>query len=124
MDNASWHHLEKGIQLCRDARVVLELLCPYSPDLNPIEEHFGVFKKRKWHENEDLISREFKMFLECCVDVVGDDEHIAEYHFRHAGISIRNKSCRNKQIEPRKKHLSCLKTSFLSQELFNIAHKL
>jgi hypothetical protein len=77
--------------MCRDAGVVLEFLSPYSPDFNPIEEHFGVLKKfikKKWHENEDFISREFKMFLEWCVDVVGDDAYIAENHFRHAGISI------------------------------------
>lgn len=91
MDNASWHHSEKIVQMCRDAGVVLEFLPPYSPDFNPIEEFFGVLKKfikKKWHENEDFIAREFKMFLEWCVDVVGDDEHIAENHFRHAGICI------------------------------------
>ena len=45
MDNASWHHSEKVIQMCRDAGVILEFLSPYSPDFNPIEEHFGVLKK-------------------------------------------------------------------------------
>jgi transposase len=53
--------------MCRDAGVVVELLPSYSPDFNPIEEHFGVLKKfikKKWHENEDFIGREFKMFLE------------------------------------------------------------
>jgi len=91
MDNASWHHSEKMLQMCRDAGVVLEFLPPYSPDFNPIEEYFGVLKKfikKKWHENEDFIAREFQMFLEWCVDVVGDDERIAESHFSHAGISI------------------------------------
>jgi transposase len=91
MDNASWHRSEKILQLCQDAGVVLEFLPPYSPDFNPIEEYFGVLKKfikRKWHANEDFIAREFQMFLEWCVDVVGDDERIAESHFRHAGISI------------------------------------
>jgi transposase len=91
MDNASWHRSRKIRQMCDEAGVILEFLSPYSPDFNPIEEHFGVLKKfikRKWHENEDFISREFKMFLEWCVDVVGDDEHIAQNHFRHAGISI------------------------------------
>jgi transposase len=81
MDNASWHHSEKIIQMCRDAGVVVEFLSPYSPDFNPIEEHFGVLKrfiKKKWHENEDFIAREFKMFLEWCVDVVGDDADIGE----------------------------------------------
>jgi hypothetical protein len=46
------------------------------------------FFKKKWHENEDFISREFKMFLEWCVDVVGDDVHIVENYFCHVGISI------------------------------------
>jgi hypothetical protein len=45
MDNASWHHSEKILQMCRDTGVVLEFLLPYSPDFNPIEEHFGVLKK-------------------------------------------------------------------------------
>ena len=45
MDNASWHHSEKIQQMCRDAGVVIEFLPLYSPDFNPIEEHFGVLKK-------------------------------------------------------------------------------
>jgi transposase len=91
MDNASWHHSEKTLRMCQDAGVVLEFLSPYSPDFNPIEEYFGVLKKfikKKWHENEDFIAREFQMFLEWCVDVVGDDADIARGHFRHAGITI------------------------------------
>ena len=71
--------------------LVLEFLPPYSPDFNPIKEHFSVLKKfikKKWHENEDFITREFKIFLEWCIDMVGDDTHIIENHFRHVGISI------------------------------------
>jgi isfu1 transposase len=67
MDNASWYCSRKIRQMCNKAGVILEFLLLYSPDFNPIEEHFGVLKKfikRKWHENEDFISREFKMFLE------------------------------------------------------------
>jgi transposase len=67
MDNASWHHSGKILQMCREAGVVIEFLSPYSPDFNPIEEHFGVLKKfikKKWYENKDFITREFKMFLE------------------------------------------------------------
>jgi transposase len=77
--------------MCRDVRVVLEFLPLYSPNFNPIEEHFGVLKKfikKKWHENEDFIAREFKMFLEWYVDVVGDNVYIIENHFHHIGISI------------------------------------
>jgi transposase len=91
IDNASWYCLEKIWQICHDTEVVLEFLLLYSPDFNPIKEFFGVLKKfvkKKWHENEDLISGEFRMFLEWCVGVVGNDAHIAENHFCHAGISI------------------------------------
>lgn len=91
MDNASWHHSEKIQQMCKDAGVVIEFLPPYSPDFNPIEEYFSVLKKfikKNWHDNEDFIRREFKMFLEWCVDVVGDDEHVAQGHFRHAGLDV------------------------------------
>jgi transposase len=67
IDNASWHHSEKVIQMCRDTGVVLDFLSPYSPNFNSIKEHFGVLKRfirKKWHKNKDFISREFKMFLE------------------------------------------------------------
>lgn len=91
MDNASWHNLEKIREMCKRAGVILKFLCPYSPDFNPIEEYFGVLKrfiKKHWYENERLIQIDFKMYLEWCVDVVGDDVDIAESHFRHAGIHI------------------------------------
>jgi transposase len=91
MDNASWHMSERMQRMCQDAGVIVEKLSPYSPDFNPIEEYFGVLKKfikKKWYENEDFIAREFQMFLEWCVDVVGSEARIAENHFRHARISI------------------------------------
>jgi hypothetical protein len=69
----------------------LEFLSLYSPNFNPIEEYFGMLKKfikKKWHENEYFIAREFKMFLEWCIDVVGDDVDIAESYFRYVGIPI------------------------------------
>jgi transposase len=74
MNNASWHHSEKIIEMCRAVGVIVAFLSPYSPDFNPIEEHFGVLKrfiKKHWRENKDFIRREFKMYLEWCVDVVG-----------------------------------------------------
>jgi hypothetical protein len=77
--------------MCDEAGVIVELLSPYSPDFNPIEEHFSVLKcfiKKTWQENAEFIGREFKMYLEWCVDVVGNDKAIAQNHFRHAGISI------------------------------------
>ena len=45
MDNALFHHLDKIQQMYDDAGVILLYLPPYSPDFNPIEEHFSVLKK-------------------------------------------------------------------------------
>jgi transposase len=45
IDNASWHHSEKIMQMCQDTGVVLEFLSLYLSDFNPIEKHFGVLKK-------------------------------------------------------------------------------
>lgn len=44
--------------MCKRAGVILKYLCPYSLDLDPIEEYFGVLKgfiKKNWHENEQFI---------------------------------------------------------------------
>lgn len=71
--------------------VSVEFLSPYSPDFNPIEEHFGALKrfiKKIWHENEEFIAREFGMFSEWCVDVVSDTANTAMSHFRHVRIII------------------------------------
>ncbi len=56
MDNTSFHHSERVAQLCSEAGVKLVYLPPYSPDLNPIEEFFGVLKafiRKRWHEYEE-----------------------------------------------------------------------
>jgi transposase len=45
IDNASWYRSRKIQQMCDKAGVILEFLSLYSPDFNPIEEHFGVLKK-------------------------------------------------------------------------------
>ncbi|OQD72532.1 hypothetical protein PENANT_c242G05870, partial [Penicillium antarcticum] len=44
MDNASFHHSERLLQMCEEAGVKLVYLPPYSPDLNPIEEFFTELK--------------------------------------------------------------------------------
>ena len=44
MDNAAIHHLEAVIDLLTAAGILIRLLPPYSPDLNPIEEAFSKVK--------------------------------------------------------------------------------
>jgi transposase len=91
MDNASFHHSDRILQMCRDAGVILLYLPPYSLDLNPIEEFFAELKafiKKYWYEYEDNPHQNFTAFLEWCVSVVGDRERSAKGHFRHAGVNV------------------------------------
>jgi transposase len=91
MDNASWHFSPNMMKMCADRGVLVEDLSPYSPDFDPIEEMFSVLKRfirKRWHKNRDFVRREFKMYLEWCVDVVGNDAKLAEAHFRHARIHV------------------------------------
>ncbi|KAI9146672.1 hypothetical protein HJFPF1_13577 [Paramyrothecium foliicola] len=91
MDNASWHYSPKLRQMCAEAGVKLEFLSPYSPDFNPIEEFFSVLKKfikKHWYRNQDLIKRNFRMYLEWCVDMVGNQKGLAPNHFRHAKVFV------------------------------------
>jgi transposase len=74
MDNAPIHHTERIQQMCRDARVKLVYLPPYSPDFNPIEEFFAELKafiKLSWHNYEEHPQQGFDNFLRWCINVVG-----------------------------------------------------
>ena len=89
MDNASFHHSERIVQMCADAGVKLAYLSPYSPGLNPIEEFFAELKSfirrngSYYAENPD---GEFGSFLGWCIDKVGAKQESATGHFRHAGL--------------------------------------
>ena len=91
MDNASFHHTDRVRELCDRAGVKLEFLPPYSPDLNPIEDFFGILKgfiKKNWHEYESHPEQDFTAFLEWCISAAGCREDIAKVHFRHAGVVV------------------------------------
>ena len=90
VDNASWHHAGRIQHMCDAAGVKLIYLPPYSPDFSPIEEYFSLkrFIKKSFKENKEVATWDFGMFLEWCVDVVGDDVHLAQSLLRHAGIPI------------------------------------
>ncbi len=91
MNNASFHYSERIEQMCICAGVKLVYLPPYSPDLNPIEEFFAELKsfiKRNWKSYEDDPDKDFQVFLEWCIDVVGSKVQNVQGHFRHAGLTI------------------------------------
>jgi transposase len=91
VDNASFHHSDRVKELCDRAGVKLEFLPPYSPDLNPIEDFFGILKgfiKKNWHEYESNPEQGFAAFLEWCISVAGGRKDMAKAHFRHAGVTV------------------------------------
>ncbi len=93
MDNASWHHSTKIQQMCERAGVKIVYLPPYSPDFNPIEEYFSVLKKfikkhAKEYQKYAPRERDFDVFLEWCVEVIGEDGNLAKKLFHHAGMPI------------------------------------
>ena len=91
MDNASIHRSERLEQMCIEAGVRLLKLAPYSPDMNPIEELFAEIKtyiRQQRHNHADVFEKDFRTFLEMCVDIVGSRVASAEGHFRHSGIAI------------------------------------
>jgi transposase len=66
INNASFHHTERIEQMYIKAGVKLLYLPPYSLDLNPIKELFAelkVFIKKQWHDYEDNLCQDFKLFL-------------------------------------------------------------
>jgi transposase len=73
------------VQMCDEAGVLLEFLPPYSPDKNPIELWFGVFKKwlrtnRKLQEDHESL----ESFIEAAIEANREGEH-AQGHIRHSG---------------------------------------
>ncbi|KAM5528783.1 hypothetical protein FOXYSP1_16627 [Fusarium oxysporum f. sp. phaseoli] len=91
MDNASFHHNDELEPMCADAGVELLYLPPYSPDFNPIEEYFAELKsfiKKPGPELSELFKKDFRAFLQACVEEVGNRQASARGHFCHAGLAI------------------------------------
>ncbi|KAH5617615.1 hypothetical protein HBI23_252380 [Parastagonospora nodorum] len=91
MDNASFHRSDRLRQMCEEAGVTLLYLSPYSPRFNPIEEFFAELKafiKKSWQVFEEAPGQGFDVFLQWCIDEVGERQDSARGHFRHAGITV------------------------------------
>lgn len=99
MDNVSFHHSQKILDMCNKAGVKLLFLPPYSPDLNPIEEFFSDLKRfiKKGWQKERCPELPFNAFLRWSVGHLGRKEQdidgiwknaSAEGHFRNSGIHI------------------------------------
>jgi hypothetical protein len=74
--------------MCREAGVYLP---PYFLDLNTIEEFFiklKAFITKQWHEYKSISHQDFRAYLECCVNMLGERESSAEGHFQYAGVTV------------------------------------
>ena len=92
LDNATIHYSDRIKQLCTTAGVRLIYLPPYSPDLNPIEEHFGELKAFMRHEWKIFVrsgGQDFEEFLKLVISIVGKRIKSARGHFRHLGWVIK-----------------------------------
>lgn len=77
--------------MCEEASVTLLYLSPYSPRFNLIEEFFAELKafiKKNWQVFEEAPGQGFDVFLQWCIDEVGERQDSARGHFRHAGITV------------------------------------
>lgn len=76
--------------MCTNAGVELVYLPPYSPDFSPIEEFFAELKNFIKNPGPELseLFKDFRAFLQACVDTVGRRKASARGHFRHAGVVI------------------------------------
>jgi transposase len=90
-DNATIHNAAKVKQLCKDAGVRLVFLPPYSPDLNPIEEHFNDLKAFIRYGGKIFMrdgQQTFEEFLRSAIVIVGKRSKTARGHFRNSGWVI------------------------------------
>ena len=62
MDNVATHYSVYVKQICEAARVRIEYIPPYSPDLSPIEESFSALKA--WMRRNRKIGQELLPFYE------------------------------------------------------------
>lgn len=89
MDNAPIHKEEMIRALCTAKSVVLLMLPPYSPDFNPIENSFGLFKRYLKLHFEDTETADLPEAImeaaRCCLT-----PEIVENLYRGCGYSYRN----------------------------------
>lgn len=73
--------------LCEDAGVLLLILPPSSPDLNPVEEFLSGLKSWIRRHSEEAVEGFFEEFLKAAV-TANSGGHNAKIYFSHAGVSV------------------------------------
>ncbi|KAI9146683.1 hypothetical protein HJFPF1_13588 [Paramyrothecium foliicola] len=95
MDDAPWHNKEKLEQLCAEAGAKLLIIPQSISDINPLKGCFTEirnFARKHRIEYKDFAGKDFKSYLEMCVDIVGSRKDRARSHFRQVGLSVEEDS--------------------------------
>ena len=89
MDNVASHHSPYVRAMCEQARVILEYIPPYSPDLSPIEESFSALKA--WMRKNRVLGQQFLPFYEMFLHLAVTQcnfQITARGFFRACGIEV------------------------------------
>ena len=87
LDNASTHMSQKVIELISTINARVVFTAPFSPDLNPIENYFSVYKKYLKRNNIAMTANWKKVHWEALATV---DRNMGIRYFRRCGISGSN----------------------------------
>ena len=83
MDNALTHMSQKVINMIEAKGAQILFAAPFSPDLNPIEHYFSVYKRYLKKHNDDMISNWEKVHHEALGSV---DRDMGIKYFRKCDI--------------------------------------
>ena len=106
MDNAATHMSERVGQLVRGTGAYLLYTAPYSPDLNPIELCFNIYKSQLKRNSVDVPMNWYTAHLRA-LDTITRDVCIQE--FRRCGVPFSNDTTTDEE----QKHLTIILASTL-----------
>ena len=96
MDNAATYMDERIEELIRSAGAYLIYTAPYSPDLNPIEYGFNLYKTYLKKNSENFNINWYHTHLEALESVTRD---ICIKEFRHCSVPLNNETLTSNEIE-------------------------
>lgn len=105
LDNASTHNSDKVVQMIEAAGAMVQFTAPFSPDLNPIENYFSLYKKYlKRHSDE--MSDDWETVHFRALRCVNKDHGIN--YFRRCGINSANNVMTTKEQNEKDEDEMCM----------------
>ena len=82
MDNARIHHAREARQYLEENQIRHLYLPPYSPELNPIENVFGVLKKRYRRLGVPRTRNQMKRQIQTTIEQMNTDTEVSPFYNR------------------------------------------